>query len=66
MYTSQFQSDGIKAKEKNIKFTKEKKNYSKSYKCEECDKKYTWYIGLANHKRFVHTMKRETVVILPK
>ena len=59
-------SDEINAKVKNIKFTKEKKNYSKSYKCEECDKKYTWYSGLANHKRFGHKMKKETDVILSK
>ena len=46
--------DDSDQKEKKIKLTKDKKNYSKNYKCEECDKKYTWYSGLANHRRFVH------------
>ena len=32
----------------------EKKNFSKEFQCDKCDKKYTWYCGLANHKRFVH------------
>ena len=36
---------------------KERKNnnkYSKQFKCEKCDKRYTWYSGLSNHKRFVY------------
>ena len=33
---------------------KERKNFSKEFKCDKCEKKYTWYSGLANHKRFVH------------
>ena len=45
-------------KEKKIKLTKEKKNYSKNYKCEQCDKKYTWYSGLSNHNRFVHNNQK--------
>jgi hypothetical protein len=45
-------------KEKKITLGKEKKNYSKQYKCEQCDNKYTWYSGLANHKRFVHTKQK--------
>ncbi len=25
-----------------------------SFRCDKCDKKYIWYSGLANHKRFLH------------
>ena len=45
-------------KEKKIKLTKEKKNYSKNYKCEQCDTKYTWYSGIANHRRFLHKKQK--------
>ena len=38
---------------------KEKKIFSKKYHCDKCDKKYTWYSGLANHKRFVHNKLKE-------
>ena len=38
---------------------KEKKTFSKKYHCDKCDKKYTWYSGLANHKRFVHNKVKE-------
>ena len=51
-------SDELHMKEKKTKFIKEKKNYSKTYKCEECDRKYTWYSELANHKRFVHKKQK--------
>ena len=33
---------------------KEKKSFAKEFKCDKCEKKYTWYSGLANHKRFLH------------
>ena len=56
-YKSVCNSD-IKEKERKRNKQKEK-NYSKSFKCDKCDKKYTWYSGLANHKRFVHNNKRE-------
>ena len=42
---------------KNVQ--KEKKIFSKKYQCDKCDKKYTWYSGLANHKRFVHHKVKE-------
>ena len=45
-----------KCKEKQ----KSKKNYTKAFKCDKCDKKYTWYTGLSNHKRFVHNKPKET------
>ena len=38
---------------------KEKKIFSKKFQCDKCDKKYTWYSGLANHKRFVHNKQKE-------
>lgn len=34
-----------------------KKQFTKGFKCDLCDKKYTWYTGLSNHKRFVHNNK---------
>jgi hypothetical protein len=37
---------------------KDNKVYSKSFQCDKCNKKYTWYSGLANHKRFVHNNVR--------
>ena len=40
-------------------FQKEKEMFSKKYQCDKCDKKYTWYSGLANHKRFVHNKVKE-------
>ena len=45
-------------KEKKMKLGKEKKHYSKKYKCELCVTKYTWYSGLANHKRGVHKKEK--------
>ena len=36
---------------------KPKKQFTKGFKCDLCDKKYTWYTGLSNHKRFVHNNK---------
>ena len=33
---------------------KSKKNFPKTFKCDICNKGYTWYSGLSNHKRFVH------------
>ena len=56
-YKSVCNSD-IKEKERKRNKQKEK-NYSNSFQCNKCDKKYTWYSGLANHKRFVHNNKRE-------
>ena len=53
-YKSVCNSD-IKEKEKKTNKQKGKTNYSKSFQCDKCDKKYTWYSGLANHKRFVHS-----------
>eukprot|EP00092_Neocalanus_flemingeri_P038510 GFUD01041928.1.p1 GENE.GFUD01041928.1~~GFUD01041928.1.p1 ORF type:complete len:203 (+),score=52.04 GFUD01041928.1:94-702(+) len=38
---------------------KKKKNYSKGFKCDFCDKRYTWYSGLSNHKRFLHNKTKE-------
>ena len=37
---------------------REKKNYTKSFNCDKCDKKYTWYSGLSNHNRFVHNNQK--------
>ena len=37
-----------------LKERKNNKKYSKQFKCDKCDKRYTWYSGLSNHKRFVH------------
>ena len=37
-----------------------KKNFSKTFKCDLCAKSYTWYSGLSNHKRFVHSRMKET------
>ena len=53
---------GIIPKEKNIyyKGRKNKKNFSKTFKCDLCDKSYTWYSGLSNHKRFLHSILKET------
>lgn len=39
---------------------KTKKNFTKGFKCDQCEKKYTWYTGLSNHKRFVHNKHKET------
>ena len=36
---------------------KTKKQFTKGFKCDLCEKKYTWYTGLSNHKRFVHNNK---------
>ena len=52
-----------KIEKTNIKLKKEKpekKNFSKAFKCELCDKAYTWYSGLSNHNRFAHTVLKET------
>ena len=43
----------------NKNIHKEKKIFSKKFNCDKCDKKYTWYSGLANHKRFVHNKIKE-------
>ena len=43
-----------------LKERKNNKNYSKEFKCDKCDKRYTWYSGLSNHKRFVHNKLKET------
>ena len=48
----------IKKKEKKTNKQKEKKNYSKSLKCDKCNKKYTWYSRLANHKILLHNNVR--------
>ena len=40
-----------------VRFLKPKKQFTKGFKCDLCDKKYTWYTGLSNHKRFVHNNK---------
>ena len=42
-----------------IRVKKIKKNYSKAFKCDQCDKRYTWYSGLSNHRRFVHKKKQK-------
>ena len=47
----------LNGKNENKK-SKERKNFSKEFKCDKCDKKYTWYSGLANHKRFVHNNQK--------
>merc|ERR1711953_774987 len=39
---------------------KPKKQFTKGFKCDLCEKKYTWYTGLSNHKRFVHNKQKET------
>jgi phage shock protein A len=43
-----------------LKERKNNNNYSKRFKCDKCDKRYTWYSGLSNHKRFVHNKLKET------
>ena len=53
-------SDSFKADKEFEKEKKSNKNYSKKFKCEKCEKKYTWYSGLSNHKRFVHNKPKET------
>ena len=45
---------------KSLKERKNNRNYSKSFKCDMCEKKYTWYSGLSNHKRYVHNKIIET------
>ena len=49
-------------KEKNtyIKERNNRKNFSKTFKCDLCNKSYTWYSGLSNHKRFIHSILKET------
>ena len=42
------------------KVKKSNNRYSKAFKCDKCDKKYTWYSGLSNHKRFAHSRPKET------
>jgi hypothetical protein len=49
----------ITSDDKRLKDQKNNKNYSKSFKCDLCDKKYTWYSVLSNHKRFVHNKGKE-------
>ena len=44
----------------NKKERNNKKNFSKTFKCDLCDKSYTWYSGLSNHKRFLHSILKET------
>ena len=44
----------------NLKVRKNNKNYSKAFKCDKCEKRYTWFSGLSNHKRFVHSKLKET------
>ena len=44
----------------NLKVRKNNKNYSKTFKCDKCEKRYTWFSGLSNHKRFVHSKLKET------
>jgi hypothetical protein len=60
-YKSDCSSEILKKEKKEKKTNKqnEKKHYSKSFQCDKCDKKYTWYSGLANHKRFVHKTTKE-------
>ena len=53
---SEFSKIDKKLKKKH----KSKKNYTKAFKCDQCEKKYTWYTGLSNHKRFVHNKAKET------
>merc|ERR1712079_494591 len=59
-----FDNEDILDKESTLKLNnnkKAKKQFTKGFKCDLCDKKYTWYTGLSNHKRFVHNNKtRET------
>ena len=43
-----------------LKERKNNKKYSKQFKCDKCDNRYTWYSGLSNHKRFVHNKLKET------
>ena len=37
-----------------LKKRKNNKKYSKKFKCDKCDKRYTWYSVLSNRNRFVH------------
>ena len=46
-------------KEKKTNKLKEKKDYSKGFKCDRHDNKYTWYSGLANHRRLVRNHNKE-------
>ena len=49
-------------KETSYKMKQDKKpknQFSKGFKCDLCEKKYTWYTGLSNHKRFVHNKQKE-------
>ena len=55
-----FDNEDILDKESTLKLNnnkKPKKQFTKGFKCDLCDKKYTWYTGLSNHKRFVHNNK---------
>ena len=54
-----FDNEDILDKESSLKMNskKPKKQFTKGFKCDLCDKKYTWYTGLSNHKRFVHNNK---------
>merc|ERR1711983_610677 len=54
-----FDNEDILDKESSLKVgsKKPKKQFTKGFKCDLCDKKYTWYTGLSNHKRFVHNNK---------
>ena len=54
-----FDNEEILDKESSLKMSnkKPKKQFTKGFKCDLCDKKYTWYTGLSNHKRFVHNNK---------
>ena len=55
-YKSVCNSD-IKEKERKRNKQKEK-NYSNSFQCDKCNKKYTWYSRLANHKLLLHNNVR--------
>ena len=41
------------------KENKSKKNFPKTFKCDICNKGYTWHCGLSNYKRFVHNKLKE-------
>ena len=52
--------EGTESEARNIKVRKNNKKYSKAFKCDKCDKSYTWYSGLSIHKRFVHYKPKES------
>ena len=54
-----FLSKSWKVEISHKKKIKSKKNFTKTFKCDICNKGYTWYSGLSNHKRFVQQKLKE-------